>query len=335
MTAKEEKAAPSKVVVVGKPVAKGSKRDEEVELSRRPMQETALAFIGGIMVIMGALLAWATGAPEGAASMGTRTGLEVGAPGILALFFGLIAMGLVFLARRSSLLGAIIFGSAIVALVVYGMVYMSSLTKFATPALEPGVYVTLAGSIVLIIGSIVTFRKTEPFALSVRALITFIFGLTGTFLLLLYPFIFPGSGAIGGLFFIFGLLLLIPTFYLIEAEGWSWSSAVIVLVLVLLMAVPTLSYVAIGYSITFAVVLYLFRLTFGVGAWKIQKEKEEKETKIRNKKRTANAEGLHCPNCKSTKLYITDDGSTFCAVCKRGFVNIRDAKAGPKSSVQI
>ena len=325
MTAEEKKAAPSKVVVVGQPVAKESKKDEELELSRRPMQETAIAFIGGIMVVMGALFPWAGG----------KSGLEIGGPGILALFFGLIGLGLVFLARRSSLLGAIIFGSAIIPIMVYTIVNLPNLTNITNPALDWGGYLTLAGSIVLVIGSIITFRETEPFPLSIRALITFIFGLVGTFLLLLYPFIFPDSGAVGGLFFIFGLLLLIPTFYLIEAEGWSWSSAVIVLVLVLLMAVPTLNYVAIGYSIAFAVVLYLFRLTFGVGAWKIQKKKEEEELKVRNKLRTANPEGLHCPNCKSSKLYIAEDGSTYCAECKRGFVNIHDVKAGPKSSAQI
>lgn len=334
MTAKEEKTAAGKAVIVGKPVEEAPRTEEDEEMSQRPIQDKVIGFIGGLVTIMGALLPWVTGSASGGSEK-TFSGWEVGTPGVIVLLFGLITMGLIFLGRRSSVLGAIIFVLAAMVVVGLSMIAMKAITNISVSRLEYGIFMSLAGSVVALIGAVSLYELTPKFEVNIKAFITFIVALVGTFLLLLYPFIFPGSGALGALYFIFGLLLLVPAFYMLEAEGWSWSSGTVVLAFVFLFAVPTLNYILITYSVVFAVILFLFRLTYGVGAWKLQHAKEEKERKIRNAKRTANTGGLHCPRCGGTKLYICDDGSTFCADCKEGFVNIRDAKAAPKSSVQV
>ncbi len=166
-----------------------------------------------------------------------------------------------------------------------------------------------------------------------QALVAFAMVLAGAILLLAYPFTIGHTDITGILFFIFGLMLLPLSYYVFKVEYWSWGSVLIVLVLELLLAVPTLQYVIIGYGIPLAIMLFVVRRTYGVGVWKLEQAKEEKERKVREKVRTSNPEGIHCPRCKSNDLYICDDGSTYCRSCRVGFVDIRDLAVKPKSSM--
>ncbi|MFX0208878.1 MAG: hypothetical protein ACFFDT_23040, partial [Candidatus Hodarchaeota archaeon] len=168
----------------------------------------------------------------------------------------------------------------------------------------------------------------------IQAIIAFITILAGAILLLVYPFTIGTTDAIGVLFFIFGLMFLPLVYYVFKVEYWSWSSVVIVLILVLLLAIPSISFVIIGYAIILIIVLFFIRRTYGVGLWKIQQEKEERERKVREAIRTANKEGYHCPRCGSTDLYVCEDGSTYCRNCKVGFVDIRNLGLLPKSSIK-
>jgi len=168
----------------------------------------------------------------------------------------------------------------------------------------------------------------------IQAIVVFITVLAGAILLLVYPFTIGTTDAIGVLFFVFGLMFLPLVYYVFKVEYWSWSSVVIVLILVLLLAIPSFSYVIIGYAIILIIVLFLVRRTYGVGLWRIQQAKEDRERKVREAVRTANREGYHCPRCSSRDLYICEDGSTFCKSCKVGFVDIRNLGSMPKSSIK-
>ncbi len=179
----------------------------------------------------------------------------------------------------------------------------------------------------------------------IRSLVTFITVLAGAILLLAYPFTLANGDSIGVLFFLLGLLWLISSYYIFKVEYWSWGSVLMTLVLVFVLvalklvftqgSIPAGILIVMGYGVALAVILFFVRRTYGVGVWKIQQAEEEKKNKEREAVRTANAEGLRCPKCRSTDLYMCEDGSTFCRNCKAGFVDIRNASAKPASSVQF
>ncbi len=188
--------------------------------------------------------------------------------------------------------------------------------------------------------TIVPKPKKEKTGKPMQAFLAFIVVLVQAVLLLSYPFTLGQTDAIGVLFFIFGVMMIIFVYYVFKVEYWSWSSVFIVLVLILLLAVPSLILkpsisfaIIVGYGILLAVVLFIVRKTYGVGVWKMQQLKEKEQKKIRDAKRTANPEKLRCPRCRSDELYIAEDGSTFCNKCKVGYVNIHDVSATPKTSL--
>ncbi len=188
--------------------------------------------------------------------------------------------------------------------------------------------------------TVIPKSKKEKTGKPMQAFLAFIVVLVQAILLLSYPFTLGQADALGVLFFIFGLMMIIFVFYVFKVEYWSWSSVLIVLILVLLLAVPSLIInpsirfaVIVSYGVLLAVVLFFVRKTYGVGVWKLQQMKEKEEKKIRDAKRTANPEKLRCPRCASNELYITEDGSTFCTKCKVGYVDIHDVSATPKTSL--
>ncbi len=121
---------------------------------------------------------------------------------------------------------------------------------------------------------------------------------------------------------IFGVISVLLAFYLFRGKFTAWGTAMILNTFALLIALLRLELAMIGAVIASFIVLYAFRLPFGVGAWKIEAGKEDAETRRLIEERTANSMGAKCPKCGSNRLWIGEDGSAFCLACRAGTIEL-------------
>lgn len=124
------------------------------------------------------------------------------------------------------------------------------------------------------------------------------------------------------LWFLLGAATLGIGYYLQKGEFFAWGVGVIVAALAVLAGVGLGALYVAGMSVATLAVLYLFRRPYGVGLWKVEQARKEKEEKERRAKRSANPKGLRCPSCGSTHLYVAEDRSAFCEECKAGTISI-------------
>jgi hypothetical protein len=165
-------------------------------------------------------------------------------------------------------------------------------------------------------------------------LVLFAATLAGAVLLLAYPWTYGTADALGAIYLLYGLILAPTSYYVFKVEYWTWGTLLMVLILIMLFAIPASTFALLAYADALAIILFFTQSTYGVGVWKVDRAREEEQKKARDVVRTANPEGFHCPRCKSSDVYICDDGSTYCRSCKTGFVNIHDTSAKPRSSMQ-
>ena len=121
---------------------------------------------------------------------------------------------------------------------------------------------------------------------------------------------------------IFGFLALVTGFYLYRGRFTAWGTAMIVDVFALLVAIAVFDLFVIGALVASFVVLYTFRLPFGVGAWKIESDKENGKARTLIDGRTQNPTGLRCPKCGANTLWLAEDGSAFCLTCRAGTIEL-------------
>src|SRR2546427_1747730 len=123
---------------------------------------------------------------------------------------------------------------------------------------------------------------------------------------------------IASLWGIFGFVALATAYYLFRGRFTAWGTAMIVDVFALLVAIAVFDLYVIGALVASFVVLYIFRLPFGVGAWKIEASKENGKARTLIDGRTQNPTGLHCPKCGANTLWLAEDGAAFCLTCRAG-----------------
>jgi hypothetical protein len=127
---------------------------------------------------------------------------------------------------------------------------------------------------------------------------------------------------VASLWAVFGFVALATGVYLYKGRFTAWGTAMIVDAFAFLVALVTLDLVVIGALIASFVILYVFRLPFGVGAWKIESAKEDDRSRALIGERTRNPAGIRCPKCGADTLWVAEDGSAFCLTCRAGTIEI-------------
>jgi hypothetical protein len=127
---------------------------------------------------------------------------------------------------------------------------------------------------------------------------------------------------IASLWAIFGFGALGTGYYLYRGRFTAWGTAMILDVFALLLALATLDLYVFGALLFSFVVLYVFRLPFGVGAWKIESAKENDRSRTLIGERTRNPAGVTCPKCGADTLWVAGDGSAFCLTCRAGTIEL-------------
>jgi len=128
---------------------------------------------------------------------------------------------------------------------------------------------------------------------------------------------------IASLWVLFGFVALATGVYLYRGRFSAWGTAVIMNVFALLVAVVTLDLYVVAALIASFVVLYVFRLPFGVGAWRIEAQKEDVRSRGLIEQRLRPAAGVFCPKCGAATLWLAEDGSAFCLTCRAGSIELR------------
>ena len=136
--------------------------------------------------------------------------------------------------------------------------------------------------------------------------------------------IFWGGNALGGLFF-----LLIGAGYLYGSRGlhggesWGWGAGIMAGAFSILFGVLLLPLGAIPVVLAVIAIVPLVLVREYYGMVRYDPKEEERQKEKRHTERTRNPEGLHCPHCGSTQLWIAADGSAYCGDCKTGTISLR------------
>lgn len=335
----EKKAAVAKQTAVAK------QGREKIGIGR------LLGMVGGIITLVGALLPWVTLSGGRLSSPQMFLGVSTGFFGVLLSQLGFFGIVMMFDGKKTTSLGGLALGASGFVFSVLILAFLGVLSVGDTSGINIdiglGIYVCIVGSIMLLVGSILALieagkprklpippakpaKKGKP----VEALVLFAATLAGAVLLLAYPWTYGKADAVGAIYFLYGLILAPTSYYVFKVEYWTWGTLLMVLILTMLFAILASTFVLLAYADALAIILFFTQSTYGVGIWKVDRAREEEQKKARDVVRTANPEGLHCPRCKSSDVYICDDGSTYCRSCKTGFVNIHDTSAKPRSSMQ-
>lgn len=334
-----------KRTVVAKQAVAAKQEKEKIGLGR------LLGIAGGIIALVGALLPWVTLSGPGLSSPKMFLGISTGFFGVMVSQLGFFGIMMMLDGKKTTSLGGMVLGASGLVISVLTLAFLGILSVGYTSGMSIdvglGIYVCIVGSTILLIGSILALIKAgKPRKLPippskaakkgkpVEALVLFAATLAGTVLLLAYPWTYGNADAVGAIYFLYGLILAPTSYYVFKVEYWTWGTLLMVVILILLFAILASTFVLLAYVDALAIILYLTQATYGVGVWKIDLAREEEHRKAREVVRVANPESLHCPRCKSSDVYICEDGSTYCRSCKTGFVNIHDMSAKPRSSMQ-
>ncbi|GEM_PF-6002675 len=127
---------------------------------------------------------------------------------------------------------------------------------------------------------------------------------------------------IASLWAVFGFGALGTGVFLYKGLFTAWGTAMILDVFAFLLALLTWDLIVIAALLASFVVLYSFRLPFGVGAWKIESSKENDRSRTLISERTRNPAGVRCPKCGADTLWVASDGSAFCLTCRAGTIEL-------------
>jgi len=341
----EKKAAVVKKTVVVKQTATAKQTKEKIGIGR------LVGMVGGIITLVGALLPWMTVSGGRLSSPLMLLGVSSGLLGVLISQLGFFGFVMMLDGKKTTSMGGLALGASGFVLSALGLVLLGDVTVIDTLGLSievgPGLYVCVVGSIVLLVGSIIALieagrprklpippAKPAEKGRPIEAWVLFSATLAGVVLLLAYPWTFGNLDAVGAIYILCGLILAPTSYYVFKAEYWTWGTLLMVMILILLFAILASTFALLAFADALAITLFFTQTAYGVGVWKIDQAREEEQKKARDVVRTANPDGFHCPRCKSTDVYICDDGSTYCRGCKTGFVNIHDASAKPMSSMR-
>ena len=129
-----------------------------------------------------------------------------------------------------------------------------------------------------------------------------------------------------GLLVILGVVAVLLGVYLYRGRFTAWGTSMFVNALGVLLALlqlgTLLGRILLVVLAASYVVLYIVRLSYGVGAWEIEAGKENVGARSLIQARTANPAGTRCPKCGNERLWIAEDGSAFCFACRTGTIEL-------------
>jgi len=141
------------------------------------------------------------------------------------------------------------------------------------------------------------------------------------------------NGNIGlvALLILIGVSNLALTVYAFRKDVRTWGGLLITDVFLILIAVPLGEWWLVALVVASLVCLAVFRLDYGVGAYRLELAGEEKDRAELERVSLRNPTGATCRTCGKTTLWISSDGSAVCMNCKTGMtraVGVFPAAAG-------
>jgi len=131
---------------------------------------------------------------------------------------------------------------------------------------------------------------------------------------------------VAGLLVILGVSAVVLGVYLFRGKFVAWGTSMFVNALGILLALiqlgTTLGPVLLVVIAASYVVLYIVRLSFGVGVWEIEATKQNVEARALIGARTTNPAMIRCPKCGNERLWVGEDGSAFCFACQAGTIEL-------------
>ena len=140
-----------------------------------------------------------------------------------------------------------------------------------------------------------------------------------------------GQGNVGLAFLtvLLGIANVILSFLMYRVDFRAWGSVLIMDVFIVIIGLGVAQYALVAVAAVSLGTLYVFRLEYNVGAWKIEARKEKEAHKELEGVRMSNPGGLHCRACGSTRLWVGPDGSAVCLDCMTGTTRIAAPTHGP------
>jgi len=133
-----------------------------------------------------------------------------------------------------------------------------------------------------------------------------------------------GNNLLGGiLVLLLGIAYLYGGRALRDGESWGWGAGVFAGVFYVFFGLFMLPLAAILIVLAVVVMFLLYRVRDYFGMVRSDPEEEDRRKKELETQRTLNPEGLHCPRCGSTRLWVAPDGSAFCQECRTGTISLR------------
>jgi hypothetical protein len=135
---------------------------------------------------------------------------------------------------------------------------------------------------------------------------------------------FWGNNILGGtIILLLGIAYVYGGRALRKGESWGWGAGVFAGIFVLLFGLFLLPYAAVLIVLAIVVIVLLFRVREYFGMVRFDREGEERAKQELESHRTSNPEGLHCPRCGSTRLWVASDSSAFCLNCRTGTISLK------------
>lgn len=137
-------------------------------------------------------------------------------------------------------------------------------------------------------------------------------------------FLLYGGNILGGLAFLaLGFAYAYGGRALWQGESWGWGAGVFAGVFFVLFGVLVLPLGAANAALAVVVAILLYRERAYYGMVRVRPQEEEARKAEMRTERMRNPDGLHCPHCGSTALWVAADGSAWCDACKRGTISLR------------
>lgn len=129
---------------------------------------SVLGIVGGLLAVVGVFLPWMTATETITNTSSSASGISVPLFGILVLLFSALGLVLALVGKRGTCIGAMIMGIlAFVFALIVATIWSAIISTFGVGdilSIGYGLYITLAGSIILVIGSVMTLGELKHMA---------------------------------------------------------------------------------------------------------------------------------------------------------------------------
>jgi len=127
-----------------------------------------LGIVGALLAVVGVFLPWATATNTITNTSASASGISVPLFGVLVLLFSVLGLVLVLVGKRGTCIGALIMGIlAFVFALIVAAIWSAIISTFGVGdvlSIGYGLYMSLAGSIILMVGSVMTLGELKQIA---------------------------------------------------------------------------------------------------------------------------------------------------------------------------